>query len=1325
MGNAQRKRRSPEPWGGFWFFGRRKPAAIKTEEDKRHAAQHKSGDRQQENVFFPSTRPPDLEELHNQAAEGLKSKQNQEKHKHHKNGKDDMDTNSIMSSPVLLVPADEDDVGFRSRSLSCATEHTSEDTLSIRSEMIQRTGSTFRPHDAAKKPSERTGKRRKERRTTVVGVPQHIQKELGIHNSRVVRRGTLDVFDARQPSREEGSPQQSHVQNGGEQGQEVVFIPTVDGSMEPLSPAEGGVRVSLHVLEGGRTRNEIEADEAFQIHMHKVYYDDTNLGKKTSVKMSPFLRPKSLAVPGMTTHGGQNELMGPVMSISPQGTYMSKIIPNAILPPMVDVIALTKNKVRTLSRCSLATASPASVRSSLRHYRSRQNSSSSENWSHSQSTETIVSNTSTISSRGGSTNTLPNDKEELGRECDSHTPLGEVKSPRPSEDQLSLSSSIGSRMNGSAIAHSPNFLTVVHPSGRVSPAYSIGSAADASDTMSIASDRSSVRNVSLRKSKKAPAPPRRTYSLQQQKEMGLPPKPERRPPSKAVGSIAAKDPWVRRTGSRSPGGEDEVFNPSLQGEAVAVWSESPAYSVDAASPAIAQIPGSPASSSPSPGKREILTELQPSTSDVPGTKPRSPDRFERTTSPSSGYSSQSGTPTLSTKGLLDYSSSPHLRRPQPIKLERVETVPTNDISISSSLTSLSSSTSDSSRQQAAMPTTSGSVSEELAIPPHPKVPAPLFPPPSKPKTLLPTPLVAASAPQEPTLSRATDSVSGFTKTGNSPPPSPPPSYHPPPPPARKSESDSEISPSAPAKDSSWPPPPPPDHDEHDLSMADFPPPEEEYFDAPPPSSNPRLGAVPPEVNPSPVVSLASAEPTPTRIPAPAAHSFSARVSSRIQQQGGTHLPQHPSPAGDSPQLKSHVAPVTPLLISGASLLEKSTVFINAARAGSAAPPTTDPVAVVDAPIPKTAPAATPPPPSPAPPPAPRAPALNAMPLNFRPTQSLKKAGTPAGTETKKNIARSKSIQITKEDASLPIVTPSLLQMVRLRSVQAGRHPPAEPKNPPQQQNEPPVGTPAPQKPIRKSLCLRSPPANIDTVPCNPLHQAVQLKASTLSSNESPESQFEKPAGNPANTTLAVPINTALASESSEAKDGQASPHRKSPANTASFIFAKSPKKVVIDPVTSPEGQAGLQKNLVAELMSYSAPRNPDSVQQSQLVNGKPMLQRKPSKIPPPVARKPSQSTPRSPTSPQPWAPPRSPLGPQPWAQPRSPTRVQAPGGDSAASGPQDIKATCAPKAETQTHTVSSEPKDPASEVGRAVQLAGQDPQPGTPAAQEEAGSSAP
>ncbi|XP_009330486.1 PREDICTED: uncharacterized protein KIAA1522 homolog [Pygoscelis adeliae] len=293
-------------------------APAKGEAKKRLSVQYTAGEECPDNVFFPSTRPPHLEELHNQAQQGLKSLQHQ------------------------------GSVSFRSRAASCATDSISEDALSIRSEMIQRKGSTFRPHDSFPKSSERAGKKRKERRTTVLGIPQHVQKELGLRNSQEAK----------------GRPEVSG---------DAIRIPTIDGKLQPLAVPRGA-RVCLGALE--------EADTVLQKHIDRVYYDDTLLGRKTAAKLSPMVRPKSLAVPGMTTNASPPELLSPVMSISPQGTYMSKIIPNAILPPMVDVVALTRSSVRTLSRCSLVSSSPASVRSLARFSehstRSREPSSSTK-----------------------------------------------------------------------------------------------------------------------------------------------------------------------------------------------------------------------------------------------------------------------------------------------------------------------------------------------------------------------------------------------------------------------------------------------------------------------------------------------------------------------------------------------------------------------------------------------------------------------------------------------------------------------------------------------------------------------------------------------------------------------------------------------------------------------------------------------------------------------------------------------------------------------------------------------------------------------------------
>ncbi|XP_031987968.1 uncharacterized protein KIAA1522 homolog isoform X1 [Corvus moneduloides] len=1081
MGNAHRKK-SPagaKP-GSSWPFGRAgKPraGAAKGEGEKRLSVQYTAGEECPDNVFFPSTRPPHLEELHNQAQQGLKSLQHQEKQKQTKSAWDHGDTSSLQS----CVSSEDDSLSFRSRAASCATDSTSEDALSIRSEMIRRKGSTFRPHDSFPKSSERAGKKRKERRTTVLGIPQHVHKELGLRNSHGAK-GHPEA-DGRGPAGRGLGQAVQPLLNGGQVSGDAIRIPTIDGKLQPL-PVSGGARVCLGVLE--------EADAALQKHINRVYYDDSLLGRKTAAKLSPMVRPKSLAVPGMTTYANPPEmLVGPVMSISPQGTYMSKIIPNAILPPMVDVVALTRSSVRTLSRCSLVSSSPASVRSLSRFSehsaRSREPSSSSDNWSHSQSTETIVSNSSTISSQGGCDHRQP----EAG-------PHGEVDAAARSDtDQISIYSSASfasscSKPAAGLAPAAPGLLAVGSGSGRVSPAYSTSSQAEGSDTASLASERSSARSVSLRKMKKPPAPPRRTYSLHQKadgepKVLGLPPRPDHRP-QRDSGA-----PWSPRPEPFSPTGEDEVFSPSLS-ETSSLRSESLAGT------------SSPEASRGRPGVTVVLRE--------PQAQPKwsCPDGSDRTMSPSSGYSSQSGTPTLPTKGLGHPAASPGKSQSQ--KPDRVCSLQSPAPSVSSSLTSISSSASDPTPPEALT-----SRSDRFIIPPHPKVPAPFSPPPTKlqqppapagPLQPSQTPPVPSTASQEPSAK----------PSGKSPPPSPPPAYQPPPPPAKKAEGSPQTSGEPPA-DTAWPPPPPPAPEEHDLSMADFPPPDESYL-----SSLPDATSAPADGQ--------------TATPSPGAASSSSSAAVSQQPDPPTGAPQPPRPA-------------EPL-----------------------------PAAVV-------------------PPPAPPLPPPSALALP--PQISLKKAANGPRAEAKKEpVSRSKSGPAAKEDASLPIVTPSLLQMVRLRSVSvepaagAGAGAGAEER-------------PAPQKPVRRSLSTRQPPPAKDAVPSNQLHHAVHLKAAALAGGEAAE---KLPGGRAAQPGPEGPPG-----------DGQLSPRNNSPASTASFIFAKSSRKLVIETASSPEVQADLKRNLVAELMNFSGQRSAAPAATAPQGPRKAQAQRKPGKIPPPVAKKPS------------------------------------------------------------------------------------------------------
>lgn len=796
------------------------------------------------------------------------------------------------------------------------------------------------------------------------------------------------------------SPPAPPFLNGTRMPGQPVHIPTLDGKLQYTAVPEGGARVSLQVLEAEGS------DSALQHHIGCVYYDDSLLGRRTAAKLSPLARPKSLAVPWLTTQAASPELLRPVMSISPQGTYLSKIIPNAIMPPTVDVIALSSNRVRTLSRCSLATVSPASVRSVGRFPSlpgSRGHSSSSDNWSHSQSTETIVSNTSTISSQGGSR------RSEAGPSSQAHGTL------KPARDQLSSGSS--SCAPGRAAPASPSLLEVRSPgsSGRASPAYSTSSLADGSDSMSVRSDRSSVRSVSLRKMKQAPPPPRRTYSLHQKAQqlqaegapraMGLPPKPERRPPRESSEAWAQVPP-----GSPGLPGEDEVFSHATPSETSSLCLDSAASIASAAQ-----------------GRPLTLDQLSSGRPQELSSKQGSPAHSGRTLSPSSGYSSQSGTPTLHARDRVGQAVSPGRKRPQPRKPERGSSLQSPGLSGSSSLTSLSSSASDPAPAEGlglpatGAPSLDASGAGALLIPPHPKVPAPFSPPPTKPQRAEPPPAEAAVAlmpaaaqahPQPPTLPKA---------SSGSPPPSPPPAYHPPPPPAKKLDVNPETPPSlasepdAPA-DSLWPPPPPPPPEEQDLSMADFPPPEEACISAPR-VLEPQLPAA---AGPPPTQAMgapSAPEQPPHPRAAPAAEVCGPPSPSKVQQQGSLGGPRGelPLPASLADGQGSHASP---------------------RRAA-----------------------------------APAALLLSGLPA----AAGLKKpvASGPRPDQRKELATRSKSCVVPKEDASLPIVTPSLLQMVRLRSVRLGSPGPVlspAAATPPAEQNGPgPAGSdrqgqPAPRSP---------------------------------------------------------------------------------------------------------------------------------------------------------------------------------------------------------------------------------------------------------------------
>ncbi|XP_048084492.1 uncharacterized protein KIAA1522 [Alosa alosa] len=329
----------------------------------------------QENVFLEGSRHKYVEDVHSEAQQGLKLKQLED---------NNIETDYQDDQSVISGVTSRNEMGSCSeRRRSIGSESTATDCMSTVSTQsissrstrsaLSRQGSTFTPLNQGKK--ERTRGRRKHRRSTVVGIPRHVQKELGLDRA---------AWTAYQRSQE---PVPSNDITGI-----AAVIPSA------ASAVDGTVSTS-------------SAQQKAPCQPEARPKDDLALIQSVLPQSYLAERPKSVAVPWMTTAetgGVPQHPPSPVMYISPQATYLSKIIPNAVLPPSVDVVEINRNRscnsVRTVSKCSLASASPAPSRSSSRASSSRASSrrptlsSVSSGWSRSDSSETLVSNSSTISS---------------------------------------------------------------------------------------------------------------------------------------------------------------------------------------------------------------------------------------------------------------------------------------------------------------------------------------------------------------------------------------------------------------------------------------------------------------------------------------------------------------------------------------------------------------------------------------------------------------------------------------------------------------------------------------------------------------------------------------------------------------------------------------------------------------------------------------------------------------------------------------------------------------------------------------------------------------
>uniref|UniRef100_A0AAY4CDG0 KIAA1522 n=1 Tax=Denticeps clupeoides TaxID=299321 RepID=A0AAY4CDG0_9TELE len=1265
MGNTimrNRVERNPAHLSGprrpkvFWHLGRLdkvRAAGSKQDGQKKLAVHYMASQHYQENVFIESSsRSQYLQDLHSEAQMGLKVQQQEER-----NGLTYQDN----QTESAVIPQLERDSSPRDRDGSPESGNTSRNSLFIVSSTrpaLTRQGSTFKPLNQTKK-LDRT--KRRGRRTTIMGIPQHVHMELSM------QKGVHTLPNGK-----------------GGNSPEVVVIPTTDGEMSTINV---GARVHLQ-------------KDLLKHHMHDVCRDNCGFSQRPNMQ-----RPKSLALPGLISPCFLQEPPGPVMSVSPQATYLSKIIPNAVLPAVVDVMKINRRQsMRTVSKSSLTSGSSASSHSEG----STQDgpSSTSSRQSHSRSSETIVSNSSTISSKESC---VYPPRDSCVKEA----------SDQMTEDQVLLW-----RATNSSRPRSKDGNGLV------------------SSGESARSSRSFSRSLSVMKTKHPPAPPRRTYSLHHEK-------------IKQRSQELSPHLSVSNSGSLEVSKDQDLGEENMSSVCFRCPTNSAmSSSLDKSKSSITSTPLSP--DQPSTGD-QTESNFPTSLHKVPAVQ----GKFERTVSPSSGYSSRSGTPTLSPKEMC--SPSPGKEKVQSTTAERTGSYTSPTIS-ASSITSLGSVESETLHQDtsqvpkvpspavlenpgipAPLPITLRNL---LNIPPPPKVKAPSPPPPETwahnkrtiellcgpgpdlsninqlqknqqknkahkqrqeaQRTNENEPIIAKTSshdegceekashsetkdnvkedttiiniqdqmngsvnkylnnmnrkvqdiikkgerrkeeslkvevqkrtdfkkspviskketpmvvkknltmqnggnPQVPTIkvkaeievtpldedktfssltveerlieylscpehttmdTSKTDHtyvLSTEKHTGVSPPHSPPPAYPPPPPPTKthfipmiSTPTEEDLVP----MESTWPPPPPPMQELSELVFdvhddLDFPPP-------PPPCYQETL------VN-------SDTQDTLLIIITKQGHS----LESKGEETDG--LPQ--------------VQPVNLQMASNEEQCSNSVqtchqttrVTVNVATSGASSlikgsPPQQEAFCLQPIELASTS--------------SPDLPSAEG-PLIFRRPSGQKSNES----QSKELLSRIKSVPVpVKDDANIPLVTPSLLQMVRLRSIASnieGQVKCSSQEKTPSTENtsfqSPTPGHVIPQKPIRKSLCMKSPctsksPAASVTSPSMCLQEAVRMKMAALSSRD----------GLPVRRSLHSPNND-LVLTSPKSLDG--TDLHKSPASTASFIFSKNTKRVVIETPSSPEAQTDLQQSLVAELTQFPS--------QAKAVVIK--------KVPPPIAKKP-------------------------------------------------------------------------------------------------------
>ncbi|XP_028316600.1 NHS-like protein 3 isoform X2 [Gouania willdenowi] len=652
---------------GFWLLGhsdKQKTAGPKGHDDQKRLAVHYTASQHlQENVFIEGSRPQYLEDLHTEALEGLKIQRQEE----NQNGLNLPDDESIASADTLCAEQDSSSQNgggsLNSRSTTRNSDTTVTSAMSSRP-VLTRQGSTFKPLNQVKRFDKN---KKRSRRTTIMGIPNQVQKELALHRS--------STFQPLMSAQFRNQDINSHFG--------IVIIPMEDE--DTLLAKKAGARIHLSDLEA------FGDDQLMTKHFQEICQDEQSFNYqriRSNLHHSSKMRPKSLAVPGMTTSSSSSSSMlnflqepqGPVMTVSPQATYLSTIIPNAVMPASVEVIEIDRSNsrtrgssinqggsVRTVSKNSLTSGElSVSPLLSRRSDDGSQNDSvlmskslSGSNWSESQCSQTIVSGSSPRSSKSSTQSSCEQSLQHYVREC--HTVQTGV-------DQVSVCDSVSS-------SNSPNERSVT--------GQGLACGGQDSITEELSKNKRNInRSLSIIKTKQPPAPPRRTNSLHSNKI------------SNKIRDVSEAPAHTEEL-NIPPSEETTTGGGTILKEDLKCVKANTACNVKPAS-----IPNSTnVSNSSATTLMDFVTTssgdggiAEPSL-ETNKTTPSEEAKFERTMSPSSGYSSQSGTPTLSPKEISP--TSPDKQRKTPVKPERsLPRFVSTPGSPSHSLTSLSSETSE-------------------------------------------------------------------------------------------------------------------------------------------------------------------------------------------------------------------------------------------------------------------------------------------------------------------------------------------------------------------------------------------------------------------------------------------------------------------------------------------------------------------------------------------------------------------------------------------------------------------------------------------------------